>query len=370
MINAQMEIILTVCLTAIACAIPGVFLIFRKMSAYSCDINHSVLLGIVAAFFFVQWIDSPAIVFSAGIVAIVAVLFVEKINKTRLAKKDAIAGIVHPFMLSAAVIIISMFASRVSIDIDAALLGELAFTPLNRLQIMGYNLGPMALWQIGGLALLNIIFTFIFYKELKLSIFDSGFATTAGFAPKWIIYGLMVMVSFTSVAAFEVAGSIMTAGFIIGPAVIASYFTKRFRNLFFIAPAVGVISCLLGYKSAYLFGISIAGMIMTVMGAIFFLTFLFVPGMGVVAKTINKIKLKMEFSINILLVHLWQHEILGDSARKNSVDSVSVYLNWKSDFTESIIKQSMNEQLLGLNTEGVLFLLPNGKIRAQNILER
>ncbi len=370
MIDAQVEIILIACLTAVACAIPGTFLVLRKMSMLSDAISHSILLGIVAAFFFVQRLDSPILVVAAGMTGVLTVVIVEAILKTGLVKEDAAIGVVYPFMFSIAVILISMFASHVHIDTDAVLMGELAFAPLNRLQFLGHDLGPMAAWQIGGIAILNIILTFIFYKELKLTIFDAGYAATAGFAPKRMMYGLMVMVSFTTVAAFEVAGAIMVVGFIVGPAVVASYFTKRLWSLLFLAPIVGIAACLLGYGTAHAFDVSIAGMIVTTIGLLFLLTFLFAPGTGVAAKAIKRRSFKTEFSINLLLVHLWQHEILGDAPDENSTATVSLHLNWSDEFAGGIIKQCMDKQLLGINTDRVLILLPGGRARAQKALER
>ena len=51
MINAQLEIQLIAIVVAMACAIPGVFLVLRKMSLISDAISHSILLGIVIGFF-------------------------------------------------------------------------------------------------------------------------------------------------------------------------------------------------------------------------------------------------------------------------------------------------------------------------------
>ena len=51
MSNAQIEIQLIASLVAIACAIPGTFLVLRKMAMISDAISHSILPGIVLGFF-------------------------------------------------------------------------------------------------------------------------------------------------------------------------------------------------------------------------------------------------------------------------------------------------------------------------------
>ena len=49
--NAQIEIQIIASLVSIACAIPGTFLVLRKMAMISDAISHSILPGIVIGFF-------------------------------------------------------------------------------------------------------------------------------------------------------------------------------------------------------------------------------------------------------------------------------------------------------------------------------
>ena len=45
--SAQIEIQLIACLVAMACAIPGVFLVLRRMALITDAISHAILPGIV-----------------------------------------------------------------------------------------------------------------------------------------------------------------------------------------------------------------------------------------------------------------------------------------------------------------------------------
>lgn len=47
----QIEIQIIAVIVAVACALPGTFLVLRKMSMMSDSITHTILLGIVLAFF-------------------------------------------------------------------------------------------------------------------------------------------------------------------------------------------------------------------------------------------------------------------------------------------------------------------------------
>ena len=62
---AQFEIQLIAVAVAIACAIPGTFLVLRKMAMISDAISHSILPGIVVGFFITQDISSPLLILLA-----------------------------------------------------------------------------------------------------------------------------------------------------------------------------------------------------------------------------------------------------------------------------------------------------------------
>ena len=63
MTSAQIEIQLIASLVAIACAIPGVFLVLRKMALISDAISHAILPGIVVGFFITHDLSSPILIF-------------------------------------------------------------------------------------------------------------------------------------------------------------------------------------------------------------------------------------------------------------------------------------------------------------------
>ena len=179
-LHVDIQIIAVV--VAVACALPGVFLVLRRMALMSDAISHAILLGIVLAFFVTEDLSSPLLIIAAAATGVLTVSLVELIHRTGLVREDAAIGIVFPALFSCGVILISRFAGDVHLDTDAVLLGELAFAPLDRLAIFGYEL-PKSLWVMGGILLINLIFIGLFYKELKLTTFDVGLAAALGFSP-------------------------------------------------------------------------------------------------------------------------------------------------------------------------------------------
>src|SRR5688572_26752323 len=170
-----LEIQLVAVLVAAACSVLGTFLVLRRVSLMSDAISHSILPGIVIGFFLTGDRTNPLVILGAALSGVVAVTLTETLLKTRRVDKDAAIGLVFPVLFSIGVILISKFASGVHLDIDAVLLGELAFVPFHRAELFGANL-PVGIWVMGAILLVNILFIALFYKELKLATFDAGLA--------------------------------------------------------------------------------------------------------------------------------------------------------------------------------------------------
>ncbi|HAT64784.1 MAG TPA: zinc ABC transporter permease, partial [Flavobacteriaceae bacterium] len=215
MTNPQIEIQLIGVVVAMACAIPGVFLVLRKMSLISDAISHSILPGIVIGFFITQDLNSPLLILLAALTGVITVVLVEVIQKTGLVKEDTAIGLVFPSLFSIGVILIAKNANDVHLDVDAVLLGELAFAPFDRLFISGMDMGPKSLWVMGIILIITLLLLFLFFKELKVSTFDKGLSAAVGFSPFLMHYGLMSVSSITVVGAFDAVGAILVVAFMI-----------------------------------------------------------------------------------------------------------------------------------------------------------
>ena len=154
----EVEIQLVASVVAVACALPGVFLVLRRMALMSDAISHSILLGIVLAFFVVEDLASPFLIAAAAATGLVTVGLVELLNGTRLVRQDAAIGLVFPALFSVGVILIARHAGNVHLDVDAVLLGELVFAPFERFEVGHHDLGPRSLWVMSGILLLNALF--------------------------------------------------------------------------------------------------------------------------------------------------------------------------------------------------------------------
>jgi manganese/zinc/iron transport system permease protein len=364
MSQPQLEIQLIGVIVAAACAIPGVFLVLRRMAMLSDAISHSILVGIVLAFFVTKDITSPFLVIAATLTGILTVVLVELLHKTRLVREDAAIGLVFPFLFSIGVILISRYAGNIHLDTDAVLLGELAFAPFNRLEILGYDIGPKSLFLMLGILIINIIFITVFYKELKIVTFDPGLAAAIGFSP-WIIhYILMGLISITAVGAFDAVGSILVVALMIGPPITAFLLTEKLSNLIILSGIFGSIAAIAGYWLAHWLDVSIAGSMTVMIGILFLISYLFAPERGIIAIIKRRKRQKIQFSLEMLLVHLLHHKDQPEAERECQVGHLSEHFTWEKELSMKVLKTGEKETLIKRKGD-FLYLTETGKTIAE-----
>lgn len=279
-------IVITGCLVGLTCGVTGSLLVLRKMSMIADAISHTVLLGIVGAFFVTQSLNGLPMLIGAAIVGLLTAFFVETLHRSGV-QSDAAIGVVFTSLFALGVVLIAFIGDQVHLDVQHALMGEIAFVPWNTLQIGGASYGPIAVWMLGGVLVINILFIAIFYKEIKISTFDPQYAILIGVPVVFIHYLLMAMVSLSTVASFDSVGAILVVAMLIVPGATAYLLTDKFFNVLWMSGAIGILSALIGYGAAVYFNVSIAGSMASATGILFILAFLFSPRHGLVFKRLR-----------------------------------------------------------------------------------
>ena len=300
----DLEVILIACITACACVIPGIFLVLRGVALMTDAISHAVLLGIVILFLLVHDLHSPLLLLGAAASGVLTVLFTEWIIQTHCLKKDAAIGLIYPLFFSIGVILINYYARNAHLDLDMIFLGDLAYSPFNRIFIAGFDCGPVALLTMGSILCINTFFVILFYKELSVSIFDPTFATLISIQPTIIYYALMVLTSITVVGAFDVVGAVVVIALMITPPATALLLTDHLPKVISTSIVISIIASIFGYLSATFFDVSIAGAIATMSGICFLLALLFSPCKGLIAHRLWQRTQRIQILQHILFIFL------------------------------------------------------------------
>lgn len=361
--SAQIEIQLIASVVAIACAIPGTFLVLRKMAMISDAISHSILPGIVIGFFITHDLNSPLLILLAALTGIITVILVEYIQKTGLVKEDTAIGLVFPALFSIGVILIAKNANDVHLDVDAVLLGELAFAPFDRLLIGETDLGPKSLWVIGTILLITVTLLIVFFKELKVSTFDKGLAASLGFSPAIIHYGLMSVASVTTVGAFDAVGAILVVALMIAPAATAYLLTTDLKKMLLLAISFGVFGAISGYWFAHWLDASISGSITTMLGLLFLVVYLFAPNKGFVSVMYREKQQRIEVSLLTFLLHLKNHS----EESERHVNHLNEHINWQKVRSKVVLELALKNNMIHIDNDIISLTDKGDKFTTQAI---
>jgi len=299
--NIDTWIVIVGVLVAVSCALLGNFLVLRKMSMMGDAISHAVLPGLAIAFLVTGARASLTMFIGAAVVGVLTAVFTQWISKFGNVDRGASMGIVFTSMFALGLILIVRAADHVDLDPGCVLYGAIELTPLDvvwRPELFGAVFEvPRAALVLVIVTVVNAAFVVLFFKELRISSFDPELATTQGINANIMHYLLMTLVAVTTVAAFEVVGSIIVIAMLIVPAAAAHLLTDKLVGMVVISVVLAVLSAVLGHVSALIvpswFGFettSSSGMMAVMSGLIFGCILLFAPRYGVLAKLFRRVE--------------------------------------------------------------------------------
>lgn len=304
-------------LCAMACALPGCFLVLRRMSMMGDAISHAVLPGLVIGFIVTESRASWVMFIGAAVVGVLTAVFTQWVHSFGKVDRGAAMGVVFTTLFAVGLILLrGGGADHVDLDPGCVLYGAIEFAPLDRWNIAGLAL-PRAAVVLGSVLLINGLIVALFFKELKISSFDPALATTLGINARAMHYLLMTMTAVTTVASFESIGSILVIAMLIVPAAAAHLLTDRLGSMIGVALLFAAVSAALGHLAALtlppLIGFddtTTASMMATVAGGLFLLVMLAAPRHGVLSKLYHRASLSLRIVSEDVLGLLYRMEEL------------------------------------------------------------
>lgn len=280
-------ILIGVCV-AVACALPGNFLLLRRQALIGDAISHVVLPGIVVAFLLTGVVATGPMLLGAAGAAVLSVVAIEVIRRLGRIEAGAAMGVVFTAMFAGGVLLLERSdTSNVHLDVEHALFGNLESLIWLDASGWGSLMNPADLAglpvELPRMALALVVvaaFLWLFWRPLALSTFDEGFARGIGLRTGPLGLGLVVVSAIAAVAAFDAVGSIIVIAMFICPPAAARMMTNRLGHQVAWSAGFATIAAIIGYVLAG-YGplwigasasVSAAGMIATVSGVILAVT--------------------------------------------------------------------------------------------------
>lgn len=354
-------ILLTGILCAAACALPGTFLVLRRMAMMTDAISHAILPGLVAGYVLASGPNLLTGTLGAVAAAIVTVTLVEALQRTSWLDGGAAMGIVFPAMFALGTVMVSRWFANVHLDTDAILYGNIEFAFFDRLVIAGRDLGPRSIWVMCALLVINIALLGFLYKEMKITTFDPGMAAMLGFTPAVVHYVLMLALSITTVGAFTAVGAILVVALVIVPAATARLLTDRLPVMIGLSVVIGAASAWTGYELALWLDTSVSGAMVTMLGAFFGTALLLSPSHGLVARALRHRANARRFAVDLLVAHLAHHEGVEHTAA-----NAGAALRWGPDQSARVVGRAVSGGYVA-SRDGRLALTERGQERAATL---
>jgi manganese/zinc/iron transport system permease protein len=288
----------------------GNFLVLRRLSLMGDAISHAVLPGLVIAFIISSSRSSSAMLLGAGVAGVATVILVEVVKRLGRVEPGAAMGVVFSVLFALGVLLIEKASVRgVDLDADCVLHGQLETLAL-------YDTVPPQVTMLAVMLIAATVFVTLFFKELRLAAFDPALATTQGFSATAMHYALMLFVAAATVASFEAVGSILVIAMLICPAATARLLTDRLLPQIVVSVVAAFLAANLGYFGASWVpsvlhaqgDVNAAGSITIAAGGLLVGALLFSPSHGVVARAVQRSRMRRSIAIDDLLASLFRRE--------------------------------------------------------------
>lgn len=262
-------IVVLAVVTALACALPGVWVVLRGRAMLVDAIGHAVLPGIVVGYLLTSDIGSPWLVVGAAVAGLLVVLGSQWLGRTGLITGDAPQGLVFPALFSIGVILVSQNFAGIHFDTHSVLVGDLNLVAFEHLHVAGVSIGPPFLYVMLAVLLVNTLVLRLLHDRLSAATLDEQFAASLGMRTGWLDTCFMLVVAITVTAAFNAAGAVLVVALVVVPAATARVLTHRLRPMFWITVVVAVAGAVGGFVGAYFLEVPTSAGIAAFYGVLF-----------------------------------------------------------------------------------------------------
>ncbi len=340
-------------MVGITCGMLGAFIVLRNMSLIGDALSHAILPGVVVAFVIFGY-NTMGFFFGsviAGLLSAVAITWIQHNIKT---KNDAVIGIVFTAFFSIGVIGISAISrTGVHLDLKDFLFGNVLGVSNEDLVMTG-SVMVMVILSIG-----------IFYRYLFASTFQPTIASTMGIPVKIMHYYLMLLLSFSVVAAMQTVGVILVVAMLITPASTALLLAKRLPKVLVLSGIIGFMSSISGLAFSVFYELPPGPSIAVTATAIYLLTAFFAPENGLLAKWFRRRQQEQKIKAEDLLKTIFKIS-LG-----NVVDQTILLekLSLSASKLKQLIQPLKQKQLI-INTGPTTYQLTDSGRKQANDLVR
>ena len=273
-------------LLAMATGIVGTISILKGQSLIGDAVGHASLPGIILAFMISGRKSSLILMLGAIVAGIVAFLLIQIISEGSKIEADT----------AMAVILSAMFG--MGMVLKSYIQGNQKIQGASQSGLASYIFGQAAyilredVYIILTVSIISLALFILFYKEIKVYVFDMVYAYTIGINSRLTSLLIMIITMILIAAGLKAVGAILISSMLITPAVTGLQWSNSYEKVLVIASVTGAVSAFLGtFISSAVKGFSTGPSIILIMSVIALFSVLFAPR-GIVRMLLNIRKMR------------------------------------------------------------------------------
>lgn len=273
-------------LLAMATGIVGTISILKGQSLIGDAVGHASLPGIILAFMISGRKSAVILMLGAIVAGTVAFMLIQIISEGSKIEADT----------AMAVILSAMFG--MGMVLKSYIQGNSKYQGASQSGLASYIFGQAAyilredVYIILAVSIISLALFILFYKEIKVYVFDMVYAYTIGINSRLTSLLIMIITMILIAAGLKAVGAILISSMLITPAVTGLQWSNSYEKVLVIAAVTGAVSAFLGtFISSAVKGFSTGPSIILIMSVIALFSVLFAPR-GIVRMLLNIRKMR------------------------------------------------------------------------------
>ena len=266
-------VLLGTALLGLASGIAGTFAVLRKESLIGDGLSHAALPGVVIAFLLTGIKDIEVLITGAALSSITAAwLITITVENSKIKFDGALATILSAFFGLGMVLLTYLQSLN-----NAGQAGLSKFIFGQAATILARDV-----YITSAAALIIIVLTALFWKELKLISFDVEYAKTLQIPVTFTLILYRSLLIMTIIIGIQSVGAILISSLLIAPAVGARQWTNKLGTMCILAGFFGMVSAIGGtIWSTSVQKLPTGPAIIVILSVIVLLSLIFAPNRGI-----------------------------------------------------------------------------------------
>lgn len=280
------------------CGMLGSFAVLRKQSLLGDAISHASLPGIALAFILTGVKDANLILIGALISGLIGTFWIKGIVRRTRLKSDTALGLILSLFFGFGMLLLTFIQKMPNANqagLDKYLFGQAA------------TLVEEDVWVMAIVTGVSLIVLLLFWKELKLLLFDADYTKTLGFNTKFLDILITSFIVLAIVMGLQTVGVVLMSAMLLAPAAAARQWTNNLGTMIILASIIGAFSGVFGTAiSASQNNLSTGPVIVLVAAGFVLISFVFSPSRGLLFRELRFRKNRKELHLKKTLTFMYR----------------------------------------------------------------